>query len=49
MDMECDEKKRKKDRARKKALSYPTRDKMIKSPPLNKAMEGERKTLSETW
>ena len=39
MDMECDEKKRKKDRARKKALSYPTRDKMIKSPPICKTAE----------
>ena len=40
MSKESDIEKRKKDRARKKALSFPNRDKMIKSPPVCKAGGG---------
>jgi len=39
---ESDEKKRKKARARKKALAIPTRDKMIKSPPIFKTAKEVR-------
>lgn len=38
-DKERDERKRKKARARKKALAYPARDKMIKQPPMCKAVK----------
>ena len=37
--MESDEAKKKKARARKKALAIPNRDKMIKTPPVMKAEE----------
>ena len=40
MDKEDNVRKRKKARARKKALAIPTRDKMIKSPPICKAEGG---------
>jgi len=36
MDKETDAEKRKKARARKKALAIPIRDKMMKSPPICK-------------
>jgi len=39
---ESDERKRKKARARKKALAYPVKHRMVVSPPISK--EGERKT-----
>lgn len=40
MSKESDTEKRRKARARKKALAFPNRDKMIKTPPVFKAGGG---------